>query len=89
MVTGVLYYNQKETKGDDKMEVIGKEQLAAIRENLAVNQGLKCGENVKCYHCKLWGYNRGKVMNSMGESRCAIRKERTASYQWCKKFETI
>lgn len=71
------------------MEVITKEQLEQIRSDLAKSQGLECGKDARCYHCKKWGYNRGKVMNSMGESRCAIRKSKTASYQWCKHFEYV
>lgn len=71
------------------MEVITREQLEQIRIDLAKSQGLECGKDARCYHCKKWGYNRGKVMNSMGESRCAIRKSKTASYQWCKHFEYV
>ena len=71
------------------MEVITKEQLAQRRADIAVEQGLACGSDVRCYHCKAWGYNCGKTMNSMGESRCAQRKEKTASYQWCKRFAYV
>ena len=71
------------------MEVITKEQLAQRRESIAQEQGLACGNDVRCYNCKAWGYNCGKVMNSMGESRCAQRKGRTASYQWCKHFACV
>ena len=50
-------------------------------------------EEVKCYHCKKWGYNRGCVMNSMGESACALRRgmadRRTASYQFCRGFDYV
>lgn len=50
-------------------------------------------EEVKCYHCKKWGYNRGCVMNSMGESACALRRgmpdRRTASYQYCRGFDYV
>ena len=73
------------------MEVITKAQLEKIREELAKSQGLECGNDARCYHCKKWGYNCGKSMNSMGESRCTVRKDnaKTASYQWCKKFEYV
>ena len=73
------------------MEVITKAQLEQIREELAKSQGLECGSDARCYHCKKWGYNCGKSMNSMGESRCTERKgnAKTASYQWCKKFEYV
>jgi hypothetical protein len=75
------------------MEItITKEQLEQVREALAKSQGLECGKDVRCYHCKQWGYNRGKVMDSMGQSKCALRKgtgSKTASYQWCKHFEYV
>lgn len=70
---------------------ITKEQLEQMREDLAKSQGLECGNDVRCYHCKKWGYNRGKVMDSMGQSKCygdtTIGK--TASYQWCKHFDYV
>lgn len=44
---------------------------------------------LSCYHCANWGWNRGKVMNSMCESRCACRKERTACNNYCKKFQEM
>ena len=50
-------------------------------------------EDVRCYHCKKWGYNRGCVMNSVGESACALRRgmkdRRTASYQFCRDFDYV
>ena len=72
------------------MEVITKEQLEQVRAGIAAAQGLQQADTVRCYYCKNWGWNRGKAMNSIGESRCSARKwpdRRTASYQWCKKFE--
>jgi hypothetical protein len=72
------------------MEVITKEQLEQIRADIATIQGLQRVDAVRCLYCKKWGYNCGEVMNSMGESRCTIRKRheaKTVSYQWCKKFE--
>ena len=48
---------------------------------------------VRCYHCNNWGYNRGLCMNSMGESRCKLRKgseiKITASYQYCRGFDYV
>ena len=50
-------------------------------------------KKVKCYYCKKWGYNRGCVMNSMGESACALRRgmpdRRTASFQYCRGFDYV
>ena len=73
------------------MEHITREQLEQIREDLAKNQGLECGKDARCYHCKKWGYNCGKVMDSMGQSKCTHDKAKgkTASYQWCKHFEYV
>lgn len=72
------------------MEFITREQMEQIRADIASTQGLPQADSVRCLYCKRWGWNRGNAMNSMGESRCAIRKwyeAKTASYQWCKKFE--
>lgn len=71
------------------MEVVTKEQVEQTRADIAKSCGLSRVDDVRCLYCKRWGYNRGKAMNSMGESRCAVRKwpdAKTASYQWCKKF---
>ena len=68
---------------------ITKKQLEEIRENIAKEQGLANGSEVRCYHCQKWGYNCGKVMDSMGQSRCTLRKGKTASYQWCKHFNYV
>ena len=71
------------------MEVKTKEQVEQTRAEIAQRHGLSRVDVVRCLYCKQWGYNRGKAMNSMGESRCAVRKwpdAKTASYQWCKKF---
>ena len=63
-----------------------------IRKQIAEQFNLT-PEEVKCYHCKKWGYNRGCVMNSMGESACALRRgmpdRKTASYQFCRCFDYI
>lgn len=64
-----------------------------IRRELAVKFNLADPKDVRCYHCKKWGYNRGCVMNSMGESACALRRgmadRRTASYQFCRGFDYV
>ena len=63
-----------------------------IKEQIAKQFNL-APEEVRCYHCKKWGYNRGCVMNSMGESVCALRRgmpdRRTASYQFCRGFDYV
>lgn len=72
------------------MNSITKEQLVQIKVDIAKAQGLQQVDTVRCYYCKKWGWNRGKAMNSMGESRCSAKKwpdNKTASYQWCKRFE--
>ena len=43
------------------METITKEQLEQMREEIAKSQGLECGKDARCYHCKKWGYNCGKA----------------------------
>ena len=68
---------------------ITREQLEQMCEEMAKSQGLECGKDARCYHCKAWGYNRGKAMDSMGQSKCALRKGKTASYQWCKHFDYV
>lgn len=42
---------------------------------------------VNCEHCKHWGYNNGKVKNSVDESKCAMLKEYTWQLNCCTKFE--
>ena len=72
------------------MEVITKERLEQVRADIAAAQGLQQVNTVRCLYCKKWGWNHGKAMNSMGESACSERRwpdRKTASYQWCKKFE--
>ena len=70
---------------------ITKEQLEQMREDIAKSQGLECGNDARCYHCKKWGYNRGKVMDSIGQSKCYrdTTTGKTASYQWCKHFDYV
>lgn len=70
--------------------MITKEQVMQAREAIAAEHGIETASNARCLYCRAWGWNRGKVMNSMGESTCKYRKwpdRKTASYQWCKKFE--
>jgi hypothetical protein len=70
--------------------LITKEQLELTRADIATKFGIDDASHVRCLYCNKWGWNRGKTMNSMGESGCSERKWpdlRTASYQWCKKFE--
>lgn len=63
-----------------------------IRKQIAEKFALE-PEEVRCYHCKKWGYNRGCVMNSVGESVCALRRgipdRKTASYQYCRGFDYV
>lgn len=63
-----------------------------IRKQIAEQFNLD-PKDVRCYHCKKWGYNRGCVMNSVGESACALRRgmpdRRTASYQFCRGFDYV
>ena len=73
------------------MKTITTAELEQIREEVAKNQGLECGEDARCFNCKKWGYNRGRVMDNMGQSKCYRDKTtgKTASYQWCKRFEYV
>ena len=73
------------------MKTITTTELEQMREALAKSQGLACGKDARCYHCKRWGYNRGKAMDSMGQSKCYRDKTtgKTASYQWCKHFDYV
>ena len=66
-------------------------EFEKMREEIAKIQGLECGKDARCYHCKKWGYNRGKAMDSMGQSKCYRDNitGKTASYQWCKHFEYV
>ena len=73
------------------MRTITTAELEQMREALAKSQGLECGKDARCYHCRRWGYNRGKAMDSMGQSKCYRDKStgKTASYQWCKHFDYV
>lgn len=67
-----------------------KKQLEKMREELAKSQGLECGNDARCYHCKNWGYNRGGGMNDRGQSRCSVNEGLTTdSHQWCKHFDYV
>ena len=70
--------------------MITKEEVQLTRESIAIKHGIEEASTVRCLYCQAWGWNRGKIMNSMGESVCKYRKwpySKTASYQWCKKFD--
>lgn len=57
-----------------------------IREELANRYNFEI-RDVCCYHCEYWGYNRGKVLNSVGESKCMkCKNERTWCRQFCRGF---
>lgn len=60
---------------------------AELKRELAERYDVE-GRKVRCYYCKYWGYNCGKAMNDIGESRCLVRKKdnKTASYQFCRKY---
>ena len=45
-----------------------------IREELANRYKFEI-RDVCCYHCKYWGFNCGKILNSQCESRCTKRKK--------------
>ena len=60
-----------------------------IRKQIADKFNLDDPKDVRCYHCKKWGYNCGKVMDNMGQSKCTMRRGKTASYQWCKHFDYV
>lgn len=57
-----------------------------IRKQIADKFNLE-PKDVRCYHCKRWGYNRGCVMT------CALRRgmpdRRTASFQFCGDFDYV
>lgn len=70
--------------------MITKEEVEAARVDIAAKLGIEEASTVRGLYCQACGWNRGKIMNSMGESICKYRKwpySKTASYQWCKKFE--
>ena len=64
-----------------------------IRKQIAEQFNL-APEDVRCYHCKRWGYNRGNFMTDTGCARCALsqgvnRENLTASYQFCRGFDYV
>lgn len=63
---------------------------AEIKAEVAAREGCS-GDCVKCYNCQYWGYNRGKDLNSVGESRCTARTKKTYTWarQFCRKFKMI
>ena len=42
-------------------------ELRVKRKEIADACGIKYLD-VRCYYCKVWGYNCGKTMNSVGQS---------------------
>ena len=42
-----------------------------------------------CIDCKHWGYNNGKPMNDVGESRCLRLKRKTHACQYCRDFSAV
>ena len=79
----IIIVNERE---GNQMTFISKEELAQIRAQIAIDQGLEHIDDVRCRRCQYWGFNQGKIINNVGQSRCMLRKEKTDSYQWCKKF---
>lgn len=59
-----------------------------LKSKLAEENGLE-RECVRCYHCRKWGYNHGKVMNSVGDSFCSCQKKLVPSYGFCKNFDYV
>lgn len=44
--------------------------------------------DIICRDCIYWGYNNGKPMNDVGESRCLRLKRRTHACQYCSGFSS-
>lgn len=42
-----------------------------------------------CIDCKHWGYNNGKPMNDVGESRCLRLKRKTHASLYCRNFSAV
>lgn len=58
-----------------------------IREEVCERYGYTDPYKVRCINCKYWGYNHGKPMNDVGESKCMKRKnDRTHAVQYCRGF---
>ena len=45
--------------------------------------------DIICRGCKYWGYNNGKPMNDVGESRCLRLKRKTHACQYCRDFSAV
>lgn len=69
------------------MKTITIKDLHRIRVTIAEEQGMRCADDVRCRNCHHWGYNQGKLINNIGQSRCMLRKEKADSYQWCQRFK--
>ena len=58
------------------------------KKSLADRYGLEHND-VRCYHCKHWGYNNGEGMDDYGWSECPKMKFESRSSQWCESFEYV
>lgn len=63
-----------------------KNCIIKIKEEIALRNDCEI-DAIECKNCRYWGYNNGKEMNSTGDSRCSIRREKTFALQFCKKFK--
>ena len=63
---------------------------AEIKAEVAAREGCAV-DCVECYNCQYWGYNCGKSLNSVGESRCTARTKKTNTWarQYCRKFKMV
>lgn len=46
-------------------------------------------EEMICLRCKHWGYFNGKPMDSVGNSMCLLRKQKTHGCNHCKAWEQV
>lgn len=51
------------------------------RARLAKSQDLPEANDVRCYHCKRWGYNYNKLMDSQRYNKGAKHEYQTTSNQ--------
>lgn len=71
------------------MEVI-KDGKQNIKQEIADKYNCNVSE-VKCSHCKYWGYNKGKNITNSNRSYCSQPKQKryTNNVQYCSGFEPI
>lgn len=43
--------------------------------------------DIICRDCKHWGFNNGKPMDSVGNSKCLKLKYKTHACNYCRSFE--